>query len=374
MPDFKNQELVMYQPDFDSPLMPIILNLNHLKRMRLTGSTHPKIFFQLKDIFHLLESVGSARIEGNRTTISEYVEQKIDPNTNNEERFSEIANVEEAMNYIEESIQKGSEITHHFVRELHQLAVGGLDHEGDRTPGAYRTWNVAIQKSAHVPPEHYQVQDYMSELLDFINDDHPEQYELIKVAIAHHRFTWIHPFGNGNGRVVRLLTYAILIKYGFNVKKGQLLNPTAVFCNDRDIYYSMLSEADRGNMEEWVGYVLGGVLVEIEKINRLLEHSVLLEEVLLPTLHRAHQQNVINDNELKVLVVAVKKQVFKSGDLPASLSPRQRTQVIAKLKEAKFIEPLKEGGREYIINFVSNPLMRSLLFILEKQGFIPSID
>ena len=47
-------------------------------------------------------------------------------------------------------------------------------------------------------------------------------FDLIKVAIAHHRFVWIHPFGNGNGRVVRLLTYALLIKYGFGANKLEL--------------------------------------------------------------------------------------------------------------------------------------------------------
>jgi len=369
-----NQTLEMYQPNFGSPLMGTILSLNHLKRMRLSGTTHPSIFFQLKNIFHLLESVGSARIEGNRTTISEYVERKIDPNMPNEERFSEIANVEEAMNFIEENIEEGSEITHYFVRQLHQLAVGGLDREGDKTPGAYRTWNVAIQQSDHKPPEHFQVMDYMNELLEFINKADLEQYDLIKVAVSHHRFTWIHPFGNGNGRVVRLLTYAMLIKYGFNVKDGKLLNPTAVFCNDRELYYQMLSKADNKDMGAWVDYVLSGILVEVEKINRLLEHNVLLEQVLIPTLKHAHDRGVINDNELKALNVAVTIQQFKSGDLPSALTLNQKTKLISKLKDNRFILPVREGGREYIINFLNNPLMRSLLHVLEQQGFIPAID
>jgi Fic family protein len=63
----------------------------------------------------------------------------------------------------------------------------------------------------------------------------------MKVAQVHHRVGWIHPFKNGNGRVVRLLTYAMLIQYGFNERAGgRVLNPTAVFCNNRDIYYDML--------------------------------------------------------------------------------------------------------------------------------------
>ncbi|CAH2789710.1 MAG: Fic domain protein, YP3572 type [uncultured Paraburkholderia sp.] len=69
----------------------------------------------------------------------------------------------------------------------------------------------------------------MAALVAFINHQHQPKYDLMKVALEHHRFGWVHP-GNGNGRVVRLLTYALLIKYGFNVQKGgRVLNPAAVF-------------------------------------------------------------------------------------------------------------------------------------------------
>ena len=40
------------------------------------GSTHPKILFQLKRIFHTLESIGTARIEGDNTTITDFIENK----------------------------------------------------------------------------------------------------------------------------------------------------------------------------------------------------------------------------------------------------------------------------------------------------------
>src|SRR5690606_33768951 len=130
----------------------------------------------------------------------------------------------------------------HLIRELHAMAVEGLTREGDRTPGAYRTGSVAIAKSAHLPPDALHVPAYMEELIAFINRGDPPKYDLMKVALAHHRFAWVHPFSNGNGRVVRLLTYALLIKYGFRVSGdvGRLLNPAAVFCADRDRYYSML--------------------------------------------------------------------------------------------------------------------------------------
>lgn len=377
---FKHVELSLVSPDFDSKLMDALMELNHLRRLRLHGSTRPFLFFQLKKIFHLLESVGSARIEGNRTTVSEYIEQKIEKRERSNERFSEIANVEQAMNYIEECIEPGSAISHQFIRELHYLTVNELDEEGDKTPGAYRTWAVEIAQSKHLPPEPHLVQTYMEELIDFINKDDNPKYDLIKVAIAHHRFVWIHPFGNGNGRVVRLITYALLIKYGFKVKDGQLLNPTAVFCNDREKYYETLSVADEGSDKsvlQWCEYVLTGICDEISKVNKLLDHTYLSKHVLKPAITLGRDRGLINKNEEIVLKAGVDLQLFKSSDIEKVLpksSPRQRTHLIAKLKNNGMILPLRENGREYFVSFNNNYLMRSLIQMLEEEEFIPSIN
>lgn len=379
-PKFKHTDLILTSPDFDSKLMDALIELTHLKRFHLGGSTCPQLFFQLKAIFHLLESVGSARIEGNRTTISEYIEQKIEQKERAEDRFSEIANVEKALSFIEENIDVGSDISHQFVRELHQLAVDGLEREGDKTPGAYRTWGVEIAQSSHLPPEPHLLQSYMDELIAFVNTKDDKKYDLIKVAIAHHRFAWIHPFGNGNGRVVRLITYALLIKYGFRVKQGQLINPTAVFCNDREKYYEMLSIADEGTRESilaWCEYVLTGICDEISKVNRLLDHQYLSSKVLKPAIDIGYERGLINSPERLVLRMGVDTQHFKSSNvievLP-ELSQRQRTHLIAKLKSNGLILPLKEKGREYFVAFHNNYLLRGLIQILEKENFIPDVN
>lgn len=382
MSEFKDFELRTVSPDFDSGLTDTLMELNHLRRMRLAGSTAPWIFFQLKGIFHLLESVGSARIEGNHTTISEYVEQKIEKGERSEDRFSEIANVEEAMSYIEDNIKEGSEITHHFIRELHQLAVTGLEREGDRTPGAYRVCNVSIASSKHVPPSPSAVQSYMDELLAYVNEKKSDKYDLLKTAVAHHRFTWVHPFSNGNGRVVRLLTYALLIKYGFNVKEGKLINPTAVFCNAREKYYEMLGVADTGTNEgllSWCEYVLEGIHVEITKVNKLLDRSYLIPNILIPTLEFARGRQHITEEEFNVLKrgIASGRQEFRAEDVSEAIpgiKTRQRSHLISKMKESGFIQPFKDRPRTYFVSFTTSILMRSLISHLEKEGFIPAID
>ena len=356
------------------------MELNHLRKLQLYGSTHPFLFFQLKSIFHLLESVGSARIEGNRTTVSEYIEKKIENRERSSERFSEIANVEQAMAYIETHIEPGSDISHRFIRELHELVVCQLDDEGDETPGSYRTWAVEIIDSNHLPPEHHSVQTYMQELIDFINKKDSKKFDLIKVAIVHHRFAWIHPFGNGNGRVVRLITYALLIKYGFRVKDGQLLNPTAVFCNNREKYYQMLSLADQGSESailDWCEYVLIGICDEISKVNKLLDHDYLCKEILKPAIILGRERGFINKKEEQLLKMAAEKQIFKSSDIGEvlpELSSRQRTHIISRLKSKGMISPIKEKGRGYALSFRHNYLMRSLIQVLEQESFIPFND
>jgi len=380
MPVFNHHNLALLNPSFDSPLVDVLNELEHLRRLQLRGTTPAQVFFQLKHIFHMLESLGSARIEGNHTTLADYVESKLEGTQQApSDQLREMENIEAAMAYIEDSIQPGDGLTEHFIRELHAIAVKDLVREGDATPGAYRQMNVKIAQSEHLPPEFIQVPQYMQELAAFINENHPHKYDLIKVALAHHRFGWIHPFGNGNGRVVRLLTYALLIKYGFNVKTGgRVLNPTAVFCNDRDQYYAMLARADAGTpqgLEAWCIYVLQGILVELSKVDKLTDFGYLSDKILGPALAYAKERELITAMEENVLQIVSKNGITKAADLAAAMpgmSDSQRTYQIKKLVERKMLQPIKEGARQYTIGFSNNYLMRGVVRALSNEGFIPS--
>lgn len=380
MPAFHHQDLALLNPAFDSALVDVGLELEYLRRLRLGGSTPPSVFFQLKRIFHMLESLGSARIEGNHTTLADYVESRLEvQSAPPSDHLREMANIETAMGYIEEQFQPGQDITEHFVRELHQLTVEGLVREGDVTPGAYRMRSVSISRSDHVPPEsRAQVDQYMSELVAFVNRADPPKYDLIKVALAHHRFAWIHPFGNGNGRVVRLLTYALLIKYGFNVKAGgRVLNPTAVFCNDRDRYYAMLGRADTGTLdgkEAWCVYVLEGMRDELKKVDRLADQEYLQERILIPALRHARERALVTPTEERVLLKAAQLGRVMKKDLEVAMpemNDTQRTYQIRKLVERKMLMPIAEGARQYTLGFSNSYLIRGVIRSLSAEGFIP---
>jgi Fic family protein len=380
VPTFVHYDLDVLNPMFDSSLVDVVTELEHVRRLRLAGTTPAPVFFQLKRIFHMLESLGSARIEGNHTTLSEYIESKLDGEHRAPiDELRELENIEEAMAYIDRSIREGSPLTEQFIRELHVLAVRNLQREGDATPGSYRVVQVRIAKSGHLPPDPVQVSSYMQELVGFINEPHSAKYDLIKVALAHHRFSWIHPFGNGNGRVVRLLTYALLMKYGFNVSiGGRVLNPTAVFCSDRDRYYEMLGRADIGTatgLESWCEYVLRGILEELRKVDRLADYSYLCEKILEPAIAFSKQRQLVTDLEAAVLRTVARKGIAKAADLIVvmqTMKPAQRTYQIRKLVERGMLQPLSEGARQYTIGFSNNVLIRGIIDALEHEGFVPS--
>lgn len=380
---FLHYDLKLIEPSFGSALTDLIIELDYLRKKPLGGSTHPKVFFQLKHIFHTLESIGSARIEGNNTTVAEYIETKLAKTKNVPPSIKEIQNIEKAMAFIEENV-KDYPINRAFLSEMHKMIVDGLlpppNGEGDETPGEYRKTNLKINKSSHKPPEWLKIEDYMAELLDFVNREDSSKYDLLKTAIAHHRFVWIHPYGNGNGRTVRLFTYAMLVKTGFNVNVGRIINPTAVFCSNRNDYYTNLSEADKGTDEgliKWIEYVLTGLKEEIEKIDKLLDYDFLKKEILIPTISYSLERKYITEVEGKILKKAVDIQVIQAADVKEFFAGKADSEVsrqIRKLIDKKMLSPEKEGARKYVLRFDNSYLLRSVMKSLGEKGFLSIRD
>src|SRR5258708_35115042 len=84
-----------------------------------------------------------------------------------------------------------------------------------------------------------------------------EPGSVVAASAAHHRLAWIHPFLDGNGRVVRLFTDAYLHQVGVN--GHGLWTVTRGFARQRERYLAALADADhprrgdldgRGNLSE----------------------------------------------------------------------------------------------------------------------------
>jgi len=374
--------LRLVRPDFDDPLMDLILELDHQRKYILGGTTPPHLFFQLKRLFHILESLGSARIEGNRTTLAEWVDQSlVGPKPS--ESIQEVLNIEQALAWLDSVWASNPEqfrIDHRLVRELHRRVTVSLsiNGEGDATPGNYRTAPVRISGAAHRPPEPAAVPGLMDELLAFLAKADAGKYDLIKIALVHHRFAWIHPFANGNGRTVRLLTYALLLKTGFRVGStapvARLINPTAVFCSDRTIYYEQLAQADQGSDTDllaWCRYVLTGLKTELDKVNQLLGFTWLGKQVLEPAINELFQKNGLTDKERLALLATLTIPQIKNSDLALGVGTVQTSRIIKDLKDRKLLVNAPEAERKYMLGINDSPLLRMVLRQLDRLGFLP---
>lgn len=113
-----------------------------------------------------------------------------------------------------------------FVRWLHRefyrdsppeaLRIRGANVEFVMTPGAWRNrpeHDVAVGR--HVPPSSERVDDFMRHFeRRYCFADMGKAARIMAIAAAHHRFNYIHPFPDGNGRVSRLMSHAMALEAG----------------------------------------------------------------------------------------------------------------------------------------------------------------
>lgn len=82
-------------------------------------------------------------------------------------------------------------------------------------PGQYRDYMVDVGR--HTPPHFEKLSEFMDRFCKFYGGSRIyETNRLIAIAAAHQRLAWIHPFGNGNGRVMRLYSHACLVHHGLD--------------------------------------------------------------------------------------------------------------------------------------------------------------
>ncbi len=380
---FKHFDLHLPTPDFKDPIVAKIIELEKLRGNQINLGVNNKLFNQLKEIFHSVESLYSARIEGNRTTISDYVQDKSGDGRKSQP-ITEILNIEKAMRFVDNCFRENidQKIDASLISTLHQMLTSDLDvsREGSKTPGIYRSNNVEIKNAEFTPPMNIKVPEYMDELISFINSETSTQEELLKVAIAHHRFVWVHPFDNGNGRMSRILTYAMLKKARFD--KISLLNPAAVFCINREQYFTNLAKADTGTEDgllEWCRFVLSGLFSELTKLRRLLDGTYFRSSILKPAVGYASSHELISEDEAKILNLSISNDdnLIMARDIAEILperTSRQITYIINKMIDNDLLQKETNTARKYLINLHHKHIMRGIIERLSIEGFTEHLD
>ena len=368
------------KPDFNSELTSTLFKMESLRNRFISGDTPLWLFYDLKDTLHLLESLNSARIEGNHTTLVEAINEatRTDNKAKPNEDLAELVNIQNAINYIEENLQEGDKITPVFIRDLHAITVRNLKRDGSQKPGAFRISNVAIANSSCVVSSPQAIPGDIAELVDYINAEHEKKEDIIRIACAHHRFVQIHPFDNGNGRTARLLTYAMLIKYGFLKKKKTILNPSSIFCMDRQKYYDMPSKADTGTkegIEEWCEYVAIGILEEINKMFRLLDRDFAVKNLIVPAIKSSRKDEHLAEKEYQILMIAMEKNIIQASDVSSifGATPSDRvkcSRYLSSMIEKNLLYHPPDTPKKYVARFFNKSLLPYVMAAMSENGLI----
>jgi Fic family protein len=203
---------------------------------------------RLHEEMRLFHTYHSNAIEGNTLTLQEtklVLEEGLTTGGKSLREHLEASNNAKAFDRMEELAKKKSAIDHVTIQEIHEIVTRGILEDA----GRYRTRNVRITGAVKAPPDWSKIVKLMDELIEKVAESKAHPIET--ASFLHHRFVEIHPFSDGNGRVVRLLTNLYLISRDYP--------PVVLKKEDRGKYYRTLRTADSGNFEPFTNFIAKAV-------------------------------------------------------------------------------------------------------------------
>jgi Fic family protein/transposase-like protein len=232
--------------------------LNDLKK-QLDG-LRSKVNYRIEEALDVEYTFHSNRIEGNTLTLQEtdlVINQGLTISGKSMREHLEAINHSDAVAFIKELVQEKRSITESIILQIHNLVLRGIDREN---AGKYRSLQVRIGGSSHVPPDAWEVPMQMEQLLEWYRK-HEHIHPVLLAAEMHARLVAIHPFIDGNGRTSRLLMNLILLQHGYVIANIKGDTP------DRLLYYQSLEHSRKDGDMEFNHFVLD---TEMECLNNYI--------------------------------------------------------------------------------------------------------
>lgn len=228
--------------------------------------------------------------------------------------------------------------------KAHKVMMQGLISEN----GRFRTGGVGIfdgEILVHMAPPADLVPKEIQDLFDWYQAS--EMHSLIKSAVFHYEFEFIHPFADGNGRIGRMWHSMLLGKWN---ELFYWLPVEELIRNRQQAYYNALGTSDRAaDSAAFVELMLKIIL------DTLKETTVVGEAKISKT--PKHQPNDVLDDVLTDRIMAVLKKDPKitQRDLAKQLliSYRSVQKYMKQLQEQGLI--IRVGGKRYGHWEVINP-------------------
>lgn len=249
-----------------------------------------------------------------------------------------MVNYRNAFDLVADYLDSDRPVTEGLIREIHKSLVKNV-RGNSAAPGVYRkiqnyVVNASTGETVYTPPPAYEIPSLMQDLVDYINFT-KEIHPVLVSGIAQFQLVHIHPFLNGNGRTVLLLSTLCLYMKGYDFKK--LFTISEYYHRNRVDYYKATQDVRDHAMDMTGGLeyfthalaeqmreikVKGETAIQIDKIARqykLLDRQTKLfqqffqqgkltikelEQFFIDTPRRSLQRDLKNLVDKKLLVMA----------------------------------------------------------------------
>jgi len=244
---------------------------------------------------------------------------------------------------------KGPPLRLSDVLDLHRMITQGSD-VTNNVPGKFRTFPVTVGSQdlggVHRGAPHEDVPRLMEEYIVFVNSPRlASEYPVVRALLAHFFLVTIHPFGDGNGRVSRLVEAAILFKGGYNVLGFYGLSN---YFYRNEARYKTLLQASRErqpfDVAQFIAFGLIGFAQELRGINNFVKtklNRVVYRDMLVRAFNKrtGTRRRLLNQREYNLLEFLLSET--EPTD-PLSENPSRQID-FGELREVPFIKAAYEG-------------------------------
>lgn len=201
-----------------------------------------------------------------------------------------VKNNYDALTYVLEHLEEP--VTEQMIIDIARIVT--RDAAEDRVEG-YRTGQVVVmgrEEVVYTPPEASEVPRMMASLIRFIRES--ELHPVLKACIAHFYFVYVHPFGDGNGRTARALSYMMLLQSGYAFFR--YFSISSMVAKERGRYYRAIlnAEESEGDMTYFVDFYSDMLARSVAEMEKHLTHHVLAGQ----RLRQLQDACVLNERQL----------------------------------------------------------------------------
>ena len=241
-----------------------------------------------------------------------------------------------------------------LIKQAHKILLQGVRGE-HKLPGEYRSsqnWigGATLNDAVFIPPVYTAINELMSDLEKFANDEGNPLPDLIKIGIIHYQFETIHPFLDGNGRVGRLLITLYLVTKG--ILKQPILYLSDFFERNRMLYYDNLMRARTHNdLNQWLKFFLTGIIETSKKGVTTFDGIMQLQKILESKLETLGSRSA---NAKKVVEYLYTQPVIEVTKIEELIEKSNVTayKLIADLEKLEILKEISGAQRNklYIFN------------------------